>query len=72
MIQKFVCQGPRADALKSGISMGQKKDPTEILYFCFFDKNPRKEGEMAEMSAAFSHFDREPNRFGPGGRLFPR
>jgi hypothetical protein len=47
--------------------MGQKKDPTEIPYFFLFDENPRKEGEMAEMSAAFSHFDREPKHSGLDG-----
>jgi hypothetical protein len=34
-IQNCVCQGPHVDALKSGISMVEKKDPTEIAYgFC--------------------------------------
>ncbi len=31
-VLKSVCQGPHVDALISGISIGQKKDPTEIAY----------------------------------------
>ncbi len=32
MVSKSVRQGPRRDALISGISMVEKKDPTEIAY----------------------------------------
>ncbi len=53
-------QGPRLDALISGVSGVLKKDPTEIAYILIFLKIPSIEGEMAEMSAASGYFDREP------------
>jgi hypothetical protein len=36
--QNCVCRGPHVDALKSGISMVEKKDPTEIAYGFMFQK----------------------------------